>query len=50
MGVLLFFFFFFFLIYWDLELMPLSATKRCHPDFNKARSSTRLLILNGLTM
>ena len=39
-----------FFFYWDLELMPLSTTKRCHLDFNKARSSTWLLILNGLTM
>ena len=43
-------FFFFFYNYWDLELMPLSATKRCHLDFNKACNSTRLLILNGLTI
>ena len=43
-------FFFFFFNYWDLELMPLSATKRCHPNSNKAYSSTRLLILNVLTM
>ena len=44
-----FFYFYFIYIYWDLKLMSLSATKRCHPDFNKAYSSTRLLILNGLT-
>ena len=33
MGLLFFFFFFFF--YWDLELMLLTVTKRCHPDFKK---------------
>ena len=56
MGVLLlllllfFFFFFFFFCYWDLELMLLTVTKRCHPNFKKACSSNRLLILNSLTM
>ena len=46
----LFCFFFLFFFYWDLELIPLSTTKRCYPDLNKAYSSTWLLILNGLTM
>ena len=56
MGVLLFLllllyiYIYIFFNYWDLELMPLSATKRCHPNSNKAYSSTRLLILNVLTM
>ena len=52
MSVLLFllFFFFFFFNYWDLGLMPLSAMKRHHPDFNEAYNSAQLLILNGLTM
>ena len=40
----------FFFVFWDLELMSLSATKRRHFDFNKDYSSARLLILNGLTM
>ena len=48
MGVLLFLLFLF-CFYWNLEQMSLTVTKCCHPDFNKARSSTRLLILNGLT-
>ena len=50
--VFLFFiyFLFFLFIYWDLELMPLSARKHRRPDFNRAYSSVRLLILNGLTM
>ena len=48
-GVLLFLFFCFF-FNWDLELMSLTVTKRCHPDFNKARNSPWLLILNGQTM
>ena len=39
-----------FFFFWDLELMSLSATKHRHSDFNKACSSARLLILNGLTM
>ena len=43
MGMLLFF-------YWDLELMLSTVAKSCHPDFNKARGSTRLLILNSFTM
>ena len=47
MSVLQFLLFFF--GYWDLGLTPLLATKRCHPDFNKAYNSARLLILNGLT-
>ena len=59
MGVLLFLLLllllllllFFFFKYWDLELMPLSAKKRRRrPNFNRAHSSARLLILNGLTM
>ena len=51
MSVLLFLLFFIFIFYyWDLGLMPLSATKRRHPDFNKACNSARLLIFNGLTM
>ena len=50
MSVLLFllFIFLFIFYYWDLGLMPLSATKRRHPDFNKACNTG--LILNGLTM
>ena len=44
--VLVFFFFFFVFFYWDLELILLTVTKGCHPDFNKVCSSTRLLIFN----
>ena len=50
MGVLLVVVVVFFFFNWDLELMLLTVTKRCHPDFNKACNSIRLLILNGLTM
>ena len=39
-----------FSFHWDLEPMLLMVTKSCHPDFNKACSSTQLLILNSLTM
>ena len=39
-----------FFFFWDLGLMSLSAMKRRYPDFNKACDSTRLLILNGLTI
>ena len=35
----IFIYLFFIFLYWDLELMPLSATKRCRPDFNRAYSS-----------
>ena len=48
--LLLLFIYFLFFIPLGLRTDAVDGNKKCHPDFNKACSSTRLLILNSLTM